>query len=104
MKKIPPYGHWLFKNQKDRHFAIIFIGHAGLNQANYFHPDLSYSMALPPFTSPFKYKWPVSNCDVRIVDTGQSRLEFIENFAALLSASGATQITYITSREIISFK
>ena len=53
------------------------------------------TLILPPNESPLAYAWPVSGCDILMIETSPVETEFIESFADILLSYGATKVTLI---------
>lgn len=99
MKKLlPPYGEYLANQlsiSDEYQIAIVFIGNSGQQRAENFQSHLPYALYLPPFNSPFKYIWPLNNCEVYLIDTEYASLSFIRSCAVCFLGYGAKIIQYI---------
>jgi hypothetical protein len=104
MKPIAPYGQYLFNtiDSEQNPVAIIFLGKYAAKRAlefQYYIPDtenpyLPYTLYLPNRSSPNNYKWPIRNCDVYLIDTGESSTSFIRFCAKHFLYSGGIVVKY----------
>ena len=100
MKSIAPQGEWLTKRilGGNKEIAIIFMGANAEKHAKNFLSHLPFTMYLPFKTSPFRFSWPVHNCEVYLVDTSVSSESFLKSFVMNLFLEGASLIHYLSSK------
>ncbi len=98
MKQLAPFGNYLANQllvSDEYQVAIVFMGNSGYARATDFQSHLPYTLCLPAFSSPFKYVWPVKNCEVYLVDTDQSSLSFVRTCALCFFGYGAREVRYV---------
>ena len=100
MKPLAPYGKFIQQNNPF-HAAIIFIGKVAIERAEQFQAILPYTLCLPYPDSPSNYFWPLDNCDVYLVDTGQSKDSFIQYCALTFFGYGANVVRYISAKRVL---
>lgn len=103
MKDLAPYGQYLFDHPSSYQIAIIFMGYNGAWRAHSFQPDLPYTLYLPFKSSPYDFYWPLANCDVYLVDTGNSQNFFIKQCVLCFVNHGALNVMYISKDRVINF-
>src|ERR1700741_440844 len=108
MKKLPPFSKPLFelfqKGLYPSNSVNVFVGHYAWQKGKSF--SISYpkwTIALPPWESAFKYKWPVANYDICLIDTGGSDDEYLEETTFVLLESGARLVVAIDQDLNINF-
>lgn len=100
MKPIAPLGEYLVKEIKYNGYkgsVVVFMGERAQIIATKLHPFVPSTLYLPPFTSPYHFRWPVLDCGVYLVDTGNSKFSFIR-YCALCFFSYGAKFVYFQSR------
>jgi hypothetical protein len=97
MKELAPYGDHL--NGRILHgyvneTAIIFIGEKAKEKAENFQPQLPCALYLPWPSSPYKYRWPLYQAEVYLLDTGRSSASFIKQCVECFFSYGASKVRY----------
>jgi len=102
LMKLPPYGKplrdLLQSGQLPSNDVYIYIGDKAWDKgkmSSYSRP--SRTLILPPNQSPLAYEWPVSSCDILLIETSQLDTEYIENFVQILFDHNANKVILIST-------
>jgi len=106
-RSLPPYGKeaavLLSYGFTPRNDIYIFTGKHCWKKAQAFK-DRQVVMCLPIGNDPFNYDWPVCNCSVLIVDTGNQQAAQIEKFAyCLLCAKASVVWALLSNHKLIVY-
>ncbi len=102
--KLPPFGKSI---QCPTHNDIyLFIGSKSWERAKKSSVmRRGRTLCLPPGTLPASYLWPVSDCEIIIIDTGMIQDDLLLDLIAILFASNAVIVRYIDKdNHLIIFK
>lgn len=104
--KLPPFGKYLANlDYPPKNDVYIFIGCNAWKDATDFQISRPGTMCLPPYHDPSQYKWPVSNCDILVFDTGYCDDNYVEDLALCLLINGANIVRYVdTEQQLIIYK
>jgi len=98
--KVPPFGkplkELLQSGQLPNNSVWLYIGNKAWDKGK--SSSLSRptrTLILPNGKNPLDYDWPVSGCDILMIETSPIDTEYIEHFANLLFSYGATKVTLI---------
>jgi len=99
--KIPPYGkplkELLQSGQKPSNSVYLYIGKDGWKKAeNTFLSRPTRTMLLPNNHRASDYDWPVSGCDILIIETSPLTDQYIEDVVQTLFIQGAIKVTLIS--------
>jgi hypothetical protein len=98
-KKIPLYGIPLYnlqkKGERPTNSIYLFIGQNARKKGEAFKiSQPTRLLVLPPYLSPFDFRWPVDQCSVIIFDSGYPDEEYIKDTVHCLYEAGATKVIY----------
>jgi hypothetical protein len=104
MKELAPYGQYLAEKLRtcnDYEIAIIFMGSNSHAKAESLQVEIPSTLCLPSLDNPFRYIWPLRNCDVYLLDGDYSKDSFIKYCAGCFFSYGANIVNYISSNRIL---
>jgi hypothetical protein len=107
MRPFPPFGDHLNSMVlagKPSLIAIVFMGNLSWKAAESFQEHFPCTMCLPPKTSPYRYRWPLYQCEVYLVDTGRSSNDFVRQCVACFFGHGARLIHYFSRSAMQTFR
>jgi hypothetical protein len=98
--KVAPYGKplkaLLESGQLPNNSVYLYIGNNAWDKGSLSAISRpTRTLILPPNESPLAYAWPVTGCDILMIETSPVDTEYIENFVNLLFRYGATKVTLI---------
>src|SRR5262245_16681681 len=76
--------------------GIVFMGPHGEERAKGFQRWMPYTLYLPHKTSPYRYRWPLYQVEVYLVDTGISGRGFVRQCIMCFFSHGARLIHYFS--------
>ena len=98
---IPPFGKPLKllidNNQIPNNSVYVYVGNKAWEKgklSSLSRPDRT--LALPPNHSPLLYDWPVNGCDILIIETSQTDMEYVETLVKILFSHRATKVTLLS--------
>lgn len=107
LKPLPPFGKLLELSlsigKKPTNSIFFFAGIGSWQKAKTF-TRIQTVLCLPYGEDPFKYRWPIMECDVLVIDTGGLEPDYIEKLAYCLLIAGASIVRCLAFDKVIVYR